>query len=75
MSNLEFGIYVRGELRRRGLQQKDLAQAIGCTDAYLSQVLNGEREGFELKSKIKKYLLDGVEEVKEDAGSVKRVRE
>ncbi|WP_239255372.1 helix-turn-helix domain-containing protein [Listeria ilorinensis] len=66
MSNLEFGIYVRSELRRRGLQQKNLAQAIGCTDAYLSQVLNGEREGFELKSKIKKYLLSELDDPQEE---------
>ncbi|WP_088838954.1 helix-turn-helix domain-containing protein [Listeria sp. ILCC792] len=58
MSNLEFGIYVRSELRRKGLQQRDLAKAVGCTDAYLSQVLNGEREGLDLKKKIRDYLLE-----------------
>ncbi|EIA21380.1 helix-turn-helix domain-containing protein [Listeria fleischmannii] len=58
MSNLEFGIYVRSELRRKGLQQRDLAKAIGCTDAYLSQVLNGERDGFDLKKKIRDYLFE-----------------
>ncbi|EUJ48627.1 helix-turn-helix domain-containing protein [Listeria booriae] len=58
MSDLEFGIYVRSELRRMGLQQKDLAKEVGVSDAYLSQVLDGSKTGYKVKDKIRKYFIE-----------------
>lgn len=56
MSNT-FGVRVRNELWKRNMKAKDLARMLSISEAYLSDILNGKREGEEQKKRIR-YVLD-----------------
>lgn len=46
-------------LRRRGMNQRQLAEIIGISDAYLSEILRGKKNGPKAQEKIediKTYL-------------------
>lgn len=57
MKNLEIGILIKRYRVKRGVRQKDLCNAIGITENYLSQIENGNRfPSSQLMDKISKYL-------------------
>jgi transcriptional regulator with XRE-family HTH domain len=41
---LYVGEWVAGYLAKKGLQQEDLAEAIGITDGYLSELMSGKKK-------------------------------
>ena len=47
-------------LRRKGMTQRQLAQAIGISDVYLSDIIRGKRTG--------PKAIEKVEEIKRDLG-------
>lgn len=51
-----FGGYVKTELKKRNMSQKDLAQQLDISTAYLSDILNDRREAPEQRYKIYMYL-------------------
>ncbi|WP_435373850.1 helix-turn-helix transcriptional regulator [Staphylococcus nepalensis] len=54
MSN--FGSDVFEELERKGITQRQLAQALGISAPYLNDILNGRREATLQKERIRAYL-------------------
>ena len=63
MATTEFGLKVRSELLRRNITNKQLAEMLGISGAYLSDILRGRRDAVEQKKRIAK-ILDIKEEVK-----------
>lgn len=53
MSHEEFSIRVRAKLREVGMTQTDLAESLGITQAYLSDILLGKRAGKKAKEHLK----------------------
>lgn len=51
-----FGSDVFEELERKGITQRQLAQALGISAPYLNDILNGRREATLQKERIKAYL-------------------
>lgn len=49
----ELGIKVRSELFRRKMTQKDLAEEVGISSVYLSDIINGRRDGAKAQEHIK----------------------
>ncbi|HDH5699490.1 TPA: helix-turn-helix transcriptional regulator [Staphylococcus aureus] len=47
MVTTEFGMKVRMELLRRNITNKQLADMLGISSAYLSDILRGRRDAFE----------------------------
>ena len=41
----ELGIKVRSELFKRKMKQKELADLVGISNAYLSDIINGRKDG------------------------------
>lgn len=41
----ELGVKVRSELFKRKMKQKELADLIGISNAYLSDIINGRKDG------------------------------
>ena len=60
MATTEFGLRVRTELLKRNITNKQLADMLGISSAYLSDIL-GRRDAFEQKKRIAKIL-----EIKEE---------
>lgn len=56
MTHLDFGLLVRGELFKRGMTHRQLADTLGISAAYLSDILNGRRDAPEQRKKIIKLL-------------------
>jgi len=63
MATTEFGMKVRMELLKRNITNKQLADMLGISSAYLSDILRGRRDAFEQKKRIAK-ILEIKEEVK-----------
>ena len=63
MATTEFGMKVRMELLKRNITNKQLADMLGISNAYLSDILRGRRDAFAQKKK-KKKILEIKEEVK-----------
>ena len=63
MATTEFGLRVRTELLKRNITNKQLANMLGISGAYLSDILRGRRDAFEQKKRIAK-ILEIKEEVK-----------
>ncbi|KIH70044.1 helix-turn-helix domain-containing protein [Salinicoccus roseus] len=63
MATTEFGLKVRSELLKRNMTSKQLAEMLGISGAYLSDILRGRRDAEEQKKRIAK-ILDIKEEVK-----------
>lgn len=49
----EQGILVRIQLAKTGMKQQELAEAIGITPSYLSDLLRGKKNGPKAKEKMK----------------------
>ncbi|WP_117161312.1 helix-turn-helix domain-containing protein [Paraliobacillus sp. X-1268] len=55
MSN-DLGALVRSELFKRKLKQKELAEMLGISNAYLSDIINGRKDGPKAQEHIKHIL-------------------
>ncbi|HDH6284958.1 TPA: helix-turn-helix transcriptional regulator [Staphylococcus aureus LTCF-2-22] len=64
MSTTDFGLKVRTELLKRNMTNKQLAEMLEISSAYLSDILRGRRDVFEQKKRIAKIL-----EIKEEVKS------
>ncbi|GAB5711256.1 hypothetical protein JMUB7485_26930 [Staphylococcus aureus] len=64
MSTTDFGLKVRTELLKRNMTNKQLAEMLEISSAYLSDILRGRRDAFEQKKRISKIL-----EIKEEVKS------
>ena len=53
MATTEFGMKVRMELLKRNITNKQLADMLGISSAYLSDILRGRRDAFEQKTHCK----------------------
>ncbi|WP_440896274.1 helix-turn-helix domain-containing protein [Amphibacillus sp. Q70] len=53
MSHEEFSIRVRAKLREVGMTQTDLANHLGITQPYLSDILLGRRTGKKAQEHLK----------------------
>lgn len=54
MSHEEYSIRVRAKLKEVGMTQTDLANSLGITQAYLSDILLGKRSGPKAREHLKK---------------------
>ncbi|ULW62837.1 helix-turn-helix domain-containing protein [Staphylococcus aureus] len=64
MSTTDFGLKVRTELLKRNMTNKQLAEMLEISSAYLSDILRERRDAFEQKKRIAKIL-----EIKEEVKS------
>lgn len=64
MSTTDFGLKVRTELLKRNMTNKQLAEMLEISSAYLSDILRGRRDAFEQKKRIAEIL-----EIKEEVKS------
>lgn len=53
MSHEEYSIRVRAKLKEVGMTQTDLANSLGITQAYLSDILLGKRTGPKAQAHLK----------------------
>ena len=49
----ELGIKVRSELFKRKISQKELAEMLGISSPYLSDIINGRKDGPKAQEHIK----------------------
>lgn len=49
----ELGVKVRSELFKRKMSQKKLAEELGISSAYLSDIINGRKDGPKAQGHIK----------------------
>lgn len=49
----ELGVKVRSELFKRKMRQKELAEILGISNAYLSDIINGRKDGPKAQDHIK----------------------
>ncbi|MBT2718801.1 helix-turn-helix transcriptional regulator [Bacillus sp. ISL-57] len=49
----ELGVKVRSELFKRKMNQKQLANLVGISNAYLSDIINGRKNGPKAQQHIK----------------------
>ncbi|WP_456273592.1 helix-turn-helix transcriptional regulator [Bacillus sp. AK031] len=49
----ELGVKVRSELFKRKMSQKQLADLVGISNAYLSDIINGRKNGPKAQGHIK----------------------
>lgn len=49
----ELGMKVRSELFKRKMSQKELADLVGISNAYLSDIINGRKDGPKAQEHIK----------------------
>lgn len=49
----DLGVKVRSELFKRKMSQKELAEMIGITPAYLSDIIRGRKDGPKAQERIK----------------------
>ncbi|MED4845958.1 helix-turn-helix domain-containing protein [Bacillus atrophaeus] len=54
--NVDFGKKVKTWLIMNEMQQKDLAQMLNISNAYLSDILLGKRQGKKVREKIVKIV-------------------
>ncbi|MEY8603581.1 helix-turn-helix transcriptional regulator [Staphylococcus nepalensis] len=64
MATTEFGLKVRTELLKRNMKNKQLADLLGISSAYLSDILRGRRDAEQQKKRIAQIL-----EIKEEVNS------
>ncbi|MFD0710578.1 helix-turn-helix domain-containing protein [Paenibacillus sp. GCM10027626] len=51
--NENLGMKVRSELFRRKMSQKELAEIVGISNAYLSDIIRGRKDGPKAQEHIK----------------------
>lgn len=49
----DLGAKVRSELFKRKMKQKELAEMLGISNAYLSDIINGRKDGPKAQAHIK----------------------
>ena len=49
----DLGVQVRSELFKRKMKQKDLADLLGISNAYLSDIIRGRKDGPKAQEHIK----------------------
>lgn len=49
----DLGMQVRNELFKRKMSQKELANLVGISNAYLSDIINGRKDGPKAQEKVK----------------------
>lgn len=49
----ELGVKVRSELFKRKISQKELAEMLGISSPYLSDIINGRKDGPKAQEHIK----------------------
>lgn len=49
----DLGVLVRAELFKRNMKQKELADLLGISSAYLSDIINGRKDGKKAQVHIK----------------------
>ncbi|MBN6886208.1 transcriptional regulator with XRE-family HTH domain [Cytobacillus horneckiae] len=49
----ELGVKVRSELFKRKMRQKELAEILGISNAYLSDIINGRKDGPKAQEHVK----------------------
>lgn len=49
----EIGAKVRSELFKRKMRQKELAEILGISNAYLSDIINGRKDGPKAQEHVK----------------------
>ncbi|MGE7545027.1 helix-turn-helix transcriptional regulator [Sporosarcina newyorkensis] len=49
----DLGVKVRSELFKRKMSQKELASLVGISNAYLSDIINGRKDGPKAQEHIK----------------------
>ncbi|MBU7218727.1 helix-turn-helix domain-containing protein [Staphylococcus gallinarum] len=64
MATTEFGLKVRTELLKRNMTNKQLAEMLEISSAYLSDILRGRRDAEQQKKRISQIL-----EIKEEVNS------
>lgn len=48
----DLGVQVRSELFKRKMRQKELADLVGISNAYLSDIINGRKDGPKAQERI-----------------------
>lgn len=56
MATTGFGLQVRTELLKRNMTNKELANLLGISSAYLSDILRGRRDAEQQKKRIAQIL-------------------
>lgn len=56
MGYSEFGVQARAQMLRKGINNSQVAQRLGISNAYLCDILRGARAGKKYKSKIAEML-------------------
>lgn len=56
MKYSEFGVRIRAQMLRKGVKGTAIAKQLGISNAYLSDILRGARNGEKYKSKIVSIL-------------------
>jgi transcriptional regulator with XRE-family HTH domain len=51
------GRYVSGLLIQHGINQAELAEKIGATQSFISQIINGRRTGAKAKGKLARQVI------------------
>lgn len=49
----DLGVQVRSELFKRNMKQKELADLVGISEAYLSDIIRGRKDGPKAQEHIK----------------------
>lgn len=49
----DLGVQVRSELFKRKMKQKELAHLLGISNAYLSDIINGRKDGPKAQEHVK----------------------
>ena len=55
--NKKRGRYVSGLLIQHGIAQSELTGKIGCSQSFLSMVINGHRIGAKAKGKLARHVI------------------
>ena len=56
MNYSEFGVQARAQMLRKGINNSQISQELGISNAYLCDILRGTRPGKKYKSKIVEIL-------------------
>lgn len=58
LESKSFGIEIKKRLLDIGMKQAELAEKIGVSESYISEVLSGKREAFDTRRKIVSIIED-----------------
>jgi transcriptional regulator with XRE-family HTH domain len=66
MQYSEFGVRIRAQMLRKGIKGTQLSKQLGISNAYLSDILRGSRDGVKYRPKIAEIL--GIPDIQKQAG-------